>query len=344
MNTYSNPNAPYQPSGVFNYAICLRLLDGSDKKRTACPLCSYKRTDPKDPCLVLKKRSPTAIGFVCHNCKVDGWFVDPETDEEYEGEDPVDKAKRERAAEAAKRTAELKVIDKAMKIWGRAKPLNARSEPIARAYFEGRGLDFIDVVRRQVRYLPDFFFFDVKEKVTRPALAMPIRSVMDPARLVGVQVTPLNVSPDGRKAEIYRNAKGKSVRRTEGVYNGRGVIMLGRAGEDLAIAEGLETAMGVLKLGKAPTGRIWAVLGTSGMENLPVLEVVKRLTVFADADPPDDIGVRSGSAAALGLTERYLKAGKAAEAWRPLEEHTDYADMAAGKCWPRETQIRKLKE
>ena len=70
--------------------------------------------------------------------------------------------------------------------------------------------------------------------------------------------------------------------------------MLGRQGlvhlspdqdvlDGLGIAEGIETALGVLTSGWAP---VWAATSSGGVQRFPPLGGIESLTIFADPDPP----------------------------------------------------------
>jgi hypothetical protein len=332
---YSNHSAPYQPNEYINFNFLLSVLRGRSLGRSTCPLCSpwRKPQNKRKTCLtVWGDMLPLGLSFICNNCGEKGWVADGD---EIRKHSPVQLAQMEADRQVKTKLYEAQQISRARKIWDRARKLNDTTEPIARAYFEGRGLNFIDVVRRQVRYLPDYKFWEEEEEYVKQAIVLPIRAFDDVTEIIGVQVTVLDIGPSLEVKNFKIN--GKSAKRTHGSFHAKGAIMLGRLSTTLAVTEGLETAMGVMKLGKW-SGPLWAMLGTANMASMPLFDDLQQLGIFADSDDLDKDDTRPGSVAALRLRETYRKAGRAVQARRP-KDIGDYADMAQGKCSWTEVEI-----
>jgi phage/plasmid primase-like uncharacterized protein len=64
---------------------------------------------------------------------------------------------------------------------------------------------------------------------------------------------------------------------------GDGAVRLAPAGNTLAIAEGVETALSVMQLYSIPA---WASLGAARMDRVRIPDDVAELRIFADADDP----------------------------------------------------------
>jgi putative DNA primase/helicase len=144
-----------------------------------------------------------------------------------------------------------------------------------------------------------------------PSLIAPITDVIT-GELVAIQKTAL--SSEARKID----------RRTMGPVTGdgfRGVVRLEeKSADELIIAEGVETALSVVKIGEAAavegfdTSAIWSVLDTNGMKSFPVLRDVGRLTIIVDNDVSG-----AGQKAAQECLDRWRNAGKTARVHMPPE-------------------------
>jgi putative DNA primase/helicase len=146
---------------------------------------------------------------------------------------------------------------------------------------------------------------------TLPSLIAPITDLIT-GELVAIQKTAL--SPDAQKID----------RRTMGPVTGdgfRGVVRLEEKSTDnLIIAEGVETALSVVKIGEIAgigafdTSAIWSVLDTNGMKSFPVLREIQQLTIIADNDVSG-----AGQKAAQQCLDRWRGAGKDARLHMPPE-------------------------
>ena len=123
----------------------------------------------------------------------------------------------------------------------------------------------------------------------------------------GLHVTHLR--PDGSK--IRRTCFGALV---------GAAVRLQPAGEELAVAEGIETALAFAELHSVPT---WAALSTSGLTAFSSPAGVRRLVIAADAD---DSG--TGMAAARHLAERASR--RCDVEIRPAPPGQDWNDVLRG--------------
>lgn len=87
-----------------------------------------------------------------------------------------------------------------------------------------------------------------------------------------------------------------------------GAVRLGKAGERLAIGEGIETCLSVAQ--EVPDLPVWAALSTSGMKAVVIPDAVVEAVILADNDAP-------GELAAKEAATRFLRAGKSAKIARP---------------------------
>lgn len=123
---------------------------------------------------------------------------------------------------------------------------------------------------------------------------------------------------------IKRDGKGKApVERQKRLLSGHrkagGVVRLVDSSTiltDLGIAEGIETALSVLRLGWHP---IWAALDAGNIAAFPVLDGVQKLTIFADNDP-------AGLEAAYKCAVRWKAAGRAVHIIAPKAQGADWND------------------
>ncbi len=96
-----------------------------------------------------------------------------------------------------------------------------------------------------------------------------------------------------------------------------GAVRLAPAGDELVLAEGIETALSVLQASGKP---VWACLSTSGLKAVLLPPEVKTVTIAADGD---DAGLKAAYAAA----ENWTKAGRTVRVAVPPEPGSDFNDM-----------------
>jgi putative DNA primase/helicase len=95
-----------------------------------------------------------------------------------------------------------------------------------------------------------------------------------------------------------------------------GAVMLQPLSPRLGIAEGIETALSAQRIFEMP---VWATLSAAGVQNLPLIPGLERLTIFADHDEP-------GLNAARRCAARYSKAGTEVEVRYPPAFDSDWND------------------
>jgi putative DNA primase/helicase len=119
-----------------------------------------------------------------------------------------------------------------------------------------------------------------------------------------------------RKAETHHSKLTLGQLRHGGVW----LTRLEEIGEQLAVAEGIETALSVAQLTKLPTV---AALNAAGMRSLRWPAQVRRLWIAADND-------EAGLAAAKALLERALRVGLQAQIKIPTRGKNDFNDVLRG--------------
>ncbi len=131
--------------------------------------------------------------------------------------------------------------------------------------------------------------------------------------IIGIHRTYL--APDGRgKADVPQP------KMCLGIVKG-GAVRLRPAGETLAIAEGIETALSVMQATSMPT---WAALSATGIENLilPPLPLARDIVICADNDA-NSRGQQAAHKAAL----RWIAEGRSVRIALPPLEGQDFNDL-----------------
>ena len=96
-------------------------------------------------------------------------------------------------------------------------------------------------------------------------------------------------------------------------------MRLASASHTLAVAEGIETALAVMKATGMPT---WAALSTVGLQTLvlPPAPLASGVFICADNDAP-------GLAAAFAAAARWSTEGRRVHIARPMTPDTDFNDL-----------------
>ena len=178
-------------------------------------------------------------------------------------------------------------IDRLLRIWNATLPLEA-GDPVA-TYLEGRGLPFPENVH-DLRHHPRLPYWHNGEKLGEyPAM---IGRITDTGgRTTGLHLTYIQ---GGRKLEQYDHGERLPAKKMRRRYPGSlktCALRLYPVAEELAVAEGIETALAVRAMTGLP---VWACLSCHGLEQL-ALPPVKRLLIYCDGDVP---GWRAGDALA----------------------------------------------
>lgn len=279
-----------------NYHHLNDLLRGRAVSDGACPLCGPTRQQPfnrKRKVLRAWHLGDGAISFRCARCGASGVaFRD-------ERSDRVMPPKHE--VREGPSMEEIERIEKARWLYHQARP----ADDEGRAYFEGRGLDWLPEVARQMRFARVFFRgFDGEH----PALIMPLYT-FDQRHLNAVHKIALDL----------RDGANKRIKRTGGVQRGA-AMMLGRPGGVLAVCEGLETGVGAIMGGVNEGAAVWCLGGTSGLQTLTPQPNVERLIVMADNDISKAGQQAAWACASLWSEDADVKVVK------PRRAGTDFAD------------------
>jgi hypothetical protein len=194
-------------------------------------------------------------------------------------------------------------IKRAVEIW------NDATDPrhtLAQKYLnETRMLELPDTLAGSVlRFHPRCPWRDENQGITIgvPALLAAFRSI-DNDEITAIHRIAIN--EDGTKRD----------RRMLGIVY-RTAVKLDHAGETLAIAEGVETAMAAREMGITPC---WALGGTGPISKFPVLDGVKTLVIVAEA------GKASADATAL-CKQRWRAASRAVRVITPDAPYSDLND------------------
>jgi len=182
-------------------------------------------------------------------------------------------------------------------LWERAKP----GHPLLARYLRFRGLFLEPPPTLRVVYLR-----------SEPAI---VARVEGEGGLQGLHLTILE--PDGLGRKEKRLAKGS---RPKG-----GAIRLFplEAGQPLALAEGIETALAVREATGWP---VWATIAAPFMKEVVLPHEVREILIAADHD-------KAGIAAAHALARRLLREGKRVRLAVPPDEGADWLDVLAHEKW-----------
>jgi hypothetical protein len=212
--------------------------------------------------------------------------------------------------EADRRMQQMRVL--ARGIFDAALPLKGT---LAQKYFDSRDLWSVAREIDDIRFHPACW----RERSEYPAIVVAMRSIASNA-VTAVQR--IFLTRQGRK-------DGKPM--MLGTVSGAAMKLQPLDGRGLHIAEGLETALGVIALDRKP---VWALGSTALMQSFPVIDI-DRLMIWADHDPLKMIGgkpQRPGGKAANICKARWRAAGKMVVACEPNDEGSDAADEWSARC------------
>jgi putative DNA primase/helicase len=187
---------------------------------------------------------------------------------------------------------------------------------LAEKYFDGRDLWSVAREIEDIRFHPRC----PREKDQQPAVVVAMRSIASNA-VTAVQ-----------RIYLTRQAKKDGKPMMLGSVAGAAMKLQPLDGRRLNIAEGLETALGVIALDRRP---VWALGSTALMQSFPVLDEIDVLRIWADHDQLKMIGgklCRPGEKAANACKARWRAAGKKVFAYEPTAEGDDAADEWSKRC------------
>lgn len=204
--------------------------------------------------------------------------------------------------------------------WRESEPLELWSHYPAAKYFKVRGLDLVLDPPADLRFswrLP--YWAPEGDKPTHqgdyPAILAVIR---DPdGEAVGLHRTYLATDGNG-KAPVSAPRKLCPPARPNG-YRG-GAVRLYEAGETLAVAEGIETALAVRKATGRPT---WSCISAHGLKTVYLPPQSHDVLIAADHD-------EAGIEAANALARRLTREGRIARIAVPDTPGADWADEVGG--------------
>lgn len=171
-------------------------------------------------------------------------------------------------------------------IWSRSQPIGLHN--LVTTYLRKRGLALASLPHG-LRYHPS-----LQDGITGRTYPVMVAKVSDVhGNLCGVHRTFLDAT--GSKANMLDPKK--SLGNVAG-----GAVRLCEAGDTLAVAEGIETALAYHELTGTPT---WAALSTSGLRRLLLPPTIHKVHLAVD----DDVN-GAGEAAALVLANRLMEEGR----------------------------------
>ncbi len=221
----------------------------------------------------------------------------------------------ERREEAARRERDARYARAIDESWNASRPV--AEVPSVLRYLERRGLSGLsESVLADLRGLPKVVCRDGNATVECSAMVAAVRSV--DGKLVALHRTFL--TEDGAKASVV------APKRISALPSDRTIagcaVHLGEPTEQLAVAEGIETALSVVK---ATGVACWSCLSAHGLETVEVPEGVETVFIYADKDRSG-----TGQKAAENLRKRLLKQGTFCVVLLPGE---DIPEGAKGVDW-----------
>lgn len=241
--------------------------------------------------------------WICYTCRAGGGHRDLCDRLGLSGSALQPLPDRDFAAEQREEQRRLRRVDMARQLWSRREP--AAASPVE-AYLAGRAIT-VDLPPT-IAYLPDALHAPTRQRL--PCMLAAVCRVPD-RRVVAVHRTYLK--PDGSgKADVEPSKAMLGPVKSA-------AVRLAPAGERLAIAEGIETALSILQSTDLP---VWAGLSASGIEDLilPPLPLASEVVLCSDNDPR---GLQAADVAA----ERFSRQGRRVWICAPPDPGSDFNDL-----------------
>ena len=218
----------------------------------------------------------------------------------------------------ASASADNRLKKLAQRIWDEATPV-AAGDQVA-DYLAGRGLTF-EVFPRVLRRHPALGYYD-RDDAGRSRKVAEYPAMLAAVQDAGGQTITLHRTYllNGRKL-ISRDARKVLSSGISGA-----AVRLYEPSEDLAICEGIETALAV----RLATGKpVWAAISAGNLEKLVLPVTTRRIDIYADNDANGDF---AGQACAYALARRLrLERGdlpiRQVQVFVPRTPGTDWADV-----------------
>ena len=192
--------------------------------------------------------------------------------------------------DAAERADKARRTRQALRIWRKATPAPGT---LVETYLRARGITI--PIPPSIRFLPD-----ARHKPTGLDLPAMVAGAQDHAgRVVAIHRTFLSLDGTG-KAGV------REPKMSLGPVAG-GAVRLGLAGRELAICEGIESA---LSFQQATGITTWAALSVPGVRSLVLPDEISAVVLGPDGDDP-------GDGAAVDAAKRFVREGRKARVARP---------------------------
>ncbi|NVD97677.1 toprim domain-containing protein [Massilia sp. BJB1822] len=195
-------------------------------------------------------------------------------------------------------------------------------------YLCGRGLDMV-VYPAVLRYHPSLGYYDSDDVTGKPRLAGRYGAMV--ARVQDRHGETISL----HRTYLEQGAKvqGRNAKKLLGGGMQGGAIRLAPASRELAVCEGIETGLAVLKRTGLP---VWVGICASNLERLWIPEQVRHLRIYGDNDADT---MFDGQAAAYGLARSFMKdrkrcADRRAEVFIPRADGADWADVLTQHAAP----------
>jgi putative DNA primase/helicase len=278
-------------------AIALALQGDANGRSVLAPGPGHSR---KDRSLSVRIDPSAPDGFVAHSFAGDDWRECRDHVKRRLGIRSGDFEPKRRTKRPAQAADDAKRVSIALALWDETEALQGT---LAERYLDKRKC-VVEYMSEDLRFHPETWHKPTARP--QPAMIALMRDIRTNAPC-GIHRTFLNADATKLDRMMLGRAKGACVKLTEDADVTSG----------LGIAEGIETALSVMRDGFRP---MWACLSAGTIENFPALSGIQCLTVFADAD-------QTGIDAARTCISRWRDAGCEANALHPAGGG-DYNDGA----------------